>query len=177
VLVRVIAVLVIAGVLAVSLVSKLRSPAAFSRFRTGVQRLAVVPTGYATPAAVAAVAGELVTLLLVLVPATAALGLLLAGTVFAIFAGTLARAVARGAATSCHCFGATRDNVSARHVARTCLLAVLGYGAGALSLATDSSYLSADAPTVIVAVAVAAVAVTALVYLDELLWLFGRSAR
>jgi hypothetical protein len=177
VLVLAVAVLTIAGVLALSLVSKLRSAAAFRRFRAGVDELGVVPSRLAAPAAVAAVAGEVVTLGLVVVPATAALGLFVAGTVFAVFALILVRAVAKGAATSCHCFGATKDKVAARHVVRTALLAVLAYAAGGLSLAAHSSYLAADFPTAIIAVAIAGVVVAAVVYLDELLWLFGNSAR
>lgn len=172
-----IAVLIVAGVLVFSLVAKLRSATAFRRFGTGVEELGVVPRRLAPAAAVAAVAGEVVTLALVVVPATAALGLLVAGTIFAVFALVLVRTVASGAATSCHCFGATKDSVSARHVARTSLLAVLAYAAGGLSLATRSSYLAADFPTVIIAVAVAGAAVAAIVHLDELMWLFGGSAR
>jgi hypothetical protein len=177
VLVLSVAVLTIAGVLVLSLVSKLRSAAAFHRFRTGVDDLGVIPARLATSAAVAAVAGEVVTLGLVIVPATAALGLFVAGTVFAVFALVLVRAIAKGAASSCHCFGATKDKVSARHVVRTSLLAVLAYAAGGLSSAAHSSYLSADFPTAIVAVSVAGVVVAAVVYLDELMWLFGKSAR
>lgn len=177
VLVLSIAVLTIAGVLVVSLVSKLRSAAAFRRFCAGVVELGVIPARLATSAAVATVAGELVTLGLLVVPATAALGLFVAGTVFAIFAFTLLRAVAKGAATSCHCFGATADTVSKRHVARTSLLAVLAYAGGVFSSTAHSSYLSANVPTAIVAVAVAGVVVAAVVYLDELMWLFGSSTR
>jgi hypothetical protein len=176
-LVLFVAVLTVAGVLVLSVVSKLRSAAAFRRFRAGVDDLGVIPSRLAAPAAVAAVAGEVVTLGLVVVPATTAVGLFVAGTVFAVFAFILLRAVAGGAATSCHCFGATKDKVSVRHVARTSLLAVLAYAAGGLSWAAPSSYLSADFPTAIGAVAIAGVVVAAVVYLDELMWLFGNSAR
>jgi hypothetical protein len=169
-------VLTVIGVLVVSLVSKLRSGAAFRQFRTGLGELGVVPVRLTTATAVAGLAGELLTLGLVVVPATATVGLFVAGTVFAVFALTLSRAVAKGAATSCHCFGARKDKVSARHVVRTSLLAVLAYASGVLS-ATHSSYLSADLPTTIIAVAVAVVTVAAVVYLDELMWLFGSSAR
>ena len=172
-----VAVLTVAGVLVFSLAPKLRSAAAFRRFSAGVEDLGVVPGRLATAAAAAAVAGELVTLALVVVPATAALGLFVAGTIFAVFALVLVRAIVKGAATSCHCFGATKDKVAARHVVRTALLALLAYAAGGLSVATHSSYLAADLPTAIIAVAVAGVVVAAVVYLDELLWLFGNSAR
>jgi hypothetical protein len=172
-----VAVLIVAGVLAFSLVSKLRSATAFRRFGTGVEDLGVVPRRLARPAALAAAVGEAVTLALVVIPATTPLGLFLAGTVFAVFALILVRAIANGAATSCHCFGATKDKVSARHVARTSLLAVLAYAAGGLSLAAHASYLVPDLPATIVAVAIAGTVVAAVVHLDELLWLFGTSAR
>jgi hypothetical protein len=171
-----VAVLTIAGVLVVSLLAKLRSATAFRRFRDGVGELGV-PARVGTVAAVAAVVGESVTLGLVVVPATAAIGLFAAGSIFTIFALVLWRAIARGTAASCHCFGATKDNVSARHVARTSALAVLAYAAGVLDAAAGPSYLSADFPTAVVTVAVSGVTVAAVVYLDELLWLFGGSAR
>lgn len=171
-----VAVLTIAGVLAVSLLSKLRSATAFRRFRDGVVDLGI-PARLGTTAAIAAVVGESVTLGLVVVPATAAIGLFAAGSIFVVFALVLWRAVARGAAVSCHCFGATKDTVSARHVARTCALAVLAYAAGVLDAAAYPSYVSSDPPTAIVAVAVSGVAVAAVVYLDELMWLFGGSPR
>ncbi|GAA3925604.1 MauE/DoxX family redox-associated membrane protein [Actinoplanes auranticolor] len=171
-----VAVLTIAGVLAVSLVSKVRSATAFRRFRDGVGDLGI-PARLGTTAAVAAVLGESVTLGLVVVPATAAIGLFAAGSLFAILALVLWRAVARGTAASCHCFGSTKDTVAARHVARTGALAVLAYAAGVLDAAAYPSYLSSDPPAAIVAVAVSGVAVAAVVYLDELMWLFGGSPR
>jgi hypothetical protein len=163
-------------VLAVSLVSKLRSATAFRRFRDGLGDLGV-PARLGTTAAVAAVLGESVTLGLVVVPATAVIGLFAAGSLFVAFALVLGRAVAQGTAASCHCFGATKDNVSARHVARTGALAVLAYAAGVLDAAAYPWHLFADPPTALVAVAVSAVAVAAVVHLDELTWLFGGSPR
>ena len=68
--------------------------------------------------------------ILLIAVAVAAIGLFAAGSIFVVFALVLWRAVARGAAVSCHCFGATKDTVSVRHVARTCALAVLAYAAG-----------------------------------------------
>ncbi|GAA1828674.1 hypothetical protein GCM10009682_54590 [Luedemannella flava] len=176
-LVVLVVVLTVAAVLLISLVSKLRSATAFGEFRDGINDLRVVPRRLAAHAAVAAVAGELVTLGLVLVPATTVPGLFVAGTLFAVFAGVLSRAVIRGAGTSCHCFGATKDVVSARHVARTALLALLAYGAGALSWVAHRSYPPTDVPTAVIAVAVAGVLVVAVVYLDAVMWLFGSSAR
>ena len=171
-----VAVLTIAGVLIVSLLSKLRSATAFRRFRDGLGELGI-PARLGTTAAVAAVVGESVTLGLVVIPATAAIGLFAAGSIFVIFAVVLWRAVARGTAATCHCFGVTNDNVSPRHVARTSALAVLAYAAGVLDAAAQPSYLSSDPPTAIVAVAVSGVALAAVVYLDELMWLFGGSRR
>jgi hypothetical protein len=173
VLVLSVAVLTIAGVLVVSLFSKLRSVPAFHRFRAGVGELGIP----ATAGAVAAVLGELATLGLLVVPATTTPGLFVAGSIFAIFALTLLRAVARGAATGCHCFGATTDRVSARHVARTSLLALLAYAAGVLGATAHSSYLTAGLPAAVAAVAISGVVVAAVVYLDELIWLFGSSSR
>lgn len=171
------AVLTVASVLIVSTVSKLRSPGAYRRFRDGVVDLGAVPVRLAGIAAVAAVAGELATLGVVAVPATAAAGLLVAGVVFTVFTVVLARAVTRGAATGCHCFGATAETVAVRHVVRTGFLALLAFAGGVLGLTAPAPFTWTAAPATVAAVAVAALVVAIVVYLDEIVWLFGRSTR
>jgi hypothetical protein len=172
-----VAVLTVAAVLLVSTASKLRSRDAYERFRTGVVDLGAVPGRLAGTAAVAVIGAELTVLALVVVPVSAAIGLLAAGAVFTGFALVLARAVTRGAATGCHCFGASSGTVAVRHVVRTGFLALLALAGGTAGLTADLADVWVPAPATVLVVAVSALVVAVVVYLDEIVWLFGGSAR
>ena len=97
--------------------------------------------------------------------------------VFTVFAVVLARAVTRGAATGCHCFGATTETVAVRHVVRTGFLALLAFAGGAVGVTAPAPHPWTAAPATVAAVAVAALVVATVVYLDEIVWLFGRPTR
>ena len=167
--------LTVFGVLVVSLVSTLRSRAALAAFVAGVRELGVVPARLAGIVAAGAVCAELAIVVLLVVPGTTGFGLLAPTALFAVYAVALARAVRRGLDTSCHCFGAGDATVALRHVVRAAALSV-GSLAGALValLGGMDVIRPAGAPATLVAFVVAGACVAAAVWVDELVWLFGR---
>jgi hypothetical protein len=161
----------IMGTLAISLIGKIRSRAAFSEFAAAVAGLRVVPEGWATAVAVGSVASEVFVLLLL--PVGPAAGLAAAAVLFAGFTTALALAIRRGARVACHCFGASQTPVAPRHVLRSGLLTALACGASVYSLAAAAPSLGGiEPPQMLVAVTAAGIAVVALVRLDDLVWLF-----
>jgi hypothetical protein len=170
-------VFLIAGVLAVSLVSKLRSRSSLRAFATGLGELRVLPAGLARPVAGAAVVAEAAALGLLLWPGTAIAGLGLAVLLFGGFTTALVLAVRRGSQAGCRCFGATSAPVAWRHVARSGALGAAALVALAAQLVEATRPLTGiGGPQTVVAVGVAAMGVGALVWLDELAWLFGKAA-
>lgn len=167
-------VLLIAGVLAVSLLGKLRSRASLRAFAAGLGELRVLPRMPARPVAGATVAAEALTLGLLLWPATAVAGSAVAVLLFGGFTTALVVAVRRGSRAGCQCFGATSAPVAWRHVARSG-----GLGAAALvvlvaQLATGQPPLAgAGVAQLVAAAGLAVVGAGVLVWLDELAWLFG----
>jgi hypothetical protein len=169
-------VLLIAGVLAVSLVSKLRSRSSLRAFATGLDELRVLPAGLARPVAGAAIAAEAATLGLLLWPGTATAGLGLALLLFGGFTTALVLAVRRGSRAGCQCFGASSPPVAWRHVARSGALGAAALVALAAQFVEATRPLSGvGGPQMVVAAGAAALGVGALVWLDELAWLFGRT--
>lgn len=167
------AIFLFAGTLVVSSVSKIRSRAHFRAFTGAVAGMGVVTGRWAGPAAIAAVAGELSVLAMLLWPPTAVAGLAAATALFAGFTVVLARAVRRDAGVSCHCFGASRSPVAWRHVARAGLLCAVAAGALVGAAATPVVPIThIEAWQALIAVVAAGAGVAALVWLDELAWLF-----
>ena len=160
------------GVLAVSLLSKLTSSRAFNDFVEGVAILAGVRRATARILATTAASCEFIVAAGLLFRSTRGGALAAAAALFAVFTVVIARAVRAGRKTSCHCFGASSEDVAWRHVGRTLLLAVGAAAAWAVARSTNPDTVSANTETV-VALAIAAVLTTALVAIDHLAWLFG----
>ncbi|MBO3737440.1 MauE/DoxX family redox-associated membrane protein [Actinoplanes flavus] len=167
--VTVICILLLTGVLAISLISKLRSRAGFTAFAGAVVDFGLAPRHRARPVAAAAVAAEMIVVAALFRPSGATVGLALAAALFAVFTVALATAVRRGSRAGCHCFGASSAPVSRRHVLRAALLCAVATGA----LAGPADPLTGlTGPQALAAAAVAAIGVAALAWLDEIVWLF-----
>src|SRR4051812_20209692 len=98
----------------------------FREFTLIVARYLAVPVGVARPAAVAVAGLETAAVLLLLVPGSAKAGAMLAILLLLGFAGTMARALARGERElDCGCmYGALRQRVRWELVARNIVLAL-----------------------------------------------------
>jgi hypothetical protein len=169
------AVLVSAGVLAVSLVATARDGG-----RSGLVA-AVVELRLLRPAAArvvvpAVLALEVALVVGLLLPVRAAFALAAAACLFAGYALALALAVRRGADAGCHCFGASGERVARRHVVRTAVLAVLAAaGAAVDAVAGARAWPAPLAPGEWALAAVTALVVVGVVVrLDDLAWLFAR---
>lgn len=130
----------IAIVFALAVAGKLVGAGAFGEFVTSVRRLTSAPQPWIVPLARATVAGELATVLLVLlpVPAAGALGCLLALLLTLAFSSTIVATLSRGAAPPCRCFGRSTTPVGRRHLVRNGLLIVIAAAGLIGAIAGDS---------------------------------------
>jgi len=112
----------ISGVFLLAAAGKLRGRAAFEAFAGSVAVFSGLGSGRARTAAILLAAAEPVVAVLVLVPATALVGLIGAAALLAAFTVALVRAVRRKVRTPCHCFGADAAPVEWRHVVRNAVL-------------------------------------------------------
>ncbi|HZN71741.1 MAG TPA: MauE/DoxX family redox-associated membrane protein [Micromonosporaceae bacterium] len=170
----------IVTVFATSSASKVHSRRAFADFRrsTRVMFTALVGARFATAAAAAVIAwavvvAEMVTVSLVVFPATAAAGFGLACVVLVGLSMAMAATVRSRQAVSCRCFGASAVPVKSWHLWRNALLlavAVGGLVAGAVK--PDGSVT----PTAsVIAVAVGVVVAVLLIRFDDLVELLRPS--
>ncbi|GLH98167.1 MauE/DoxX family redox-associated membrane protein [Phytohabitans aurantiacus] len=166
------AILTVSGVLAISIISKVRTRAGFEAFADAITGLRVSSARWSRPMAVAAIAAETVVLALVVWPAGAPVGLAAAVLLFGTFTVVLARAVRLGSTSGCHCFGPTSAPVAWRHVMRSGFLATASLAGLLGMIALPSVSLgSLDPPLILAAASAAGVAVVVLVWLDDLTWL------
>ena len=166
-------IILIIGVLAVSLYSKVRTRAHLREFANAVAELRIVPVGWAGSVAAMAVAAEAVVLVLLAWPRSSVLGLAAATLLFGGFAIALSIALRRGTRVGCHCFGASNTPVSGRHVARSGALCVVALGALCCAFfLPDDPLTGLNPPTALVAVTGSGVIVSVLVWLDDVAWLF-----
>ncbi|RZT82972.1 methylamine utilization protein MauE [Micromonospora violae] len=166
-------ILTLAGVLAISVIGKVRNRLSFQAFAEAITELRVSPARWSRPVAAASIAAEVAVLTLVLWPGGAAVGLAVAVLLFGAFAWALARAVRRGSAAGCHCFGPSETPVAWRHVGRSGFLAAAAAGALVGTVAHPGLSLAGlTPPQFILALALAGVIITTLVRLDDLTWLF-----
>ncbi len=167
--------LLLAGVFLVSAAGKLRSRAAFAGFAETTARLGGVPAALSAPVAAVVAAAEAVTVVLLVLPvlplardavpaATALVGFLPAGALLLAFTIVLVAALLRGAATPCRCFGRAQEPVAWRHVWRNLVLLICA----AVGAAGASSAAQVAPPAAALCLLGAAVAVGAVVLLDDL---------
>ncbi|ETK34756.1 MauE/DoxX family redox-associated membrane protein [Microbispora sp. ATCC PTA-5024] len=164
--------LVLTGVFLISVLTKLRTREAFGEFTTAVRRLGGLPTGLGTPAAVAVVAVEAGTVVMLAAPGLdgdGRPGLLLAGGLLLGFAVVLATALRRGTTGPCRCLGGSDEPIGRRHVARNVVLVACAVAGAAATSATAATPVAA--PAAALCLLGASVAVGAVVLLDDLLHL------
>ncbi|MEU8660838.1 MauE/DoxX family redox-associated membrane protein [Actinoplanes philippinensis] len=157
-------------VFAVSAVTKLRGRAAFTAFRASVADMRVVPGPLAGPVAAGVVATEAAIPVLLLAPATADAGLVLAVLLLAAFSAGIARVLATGTAASCRCFGVSAAPFGRHHLYRNGALALTA----AAGLAWPAS--ATDPAGSAIVAGVAAVAALTVVMLDDIVELFRSPA-
>ncbi|MEO3874366.1 MauE/DoxX family redox-associated membrane protein [Nonomuraea sp. B12E4] len=114
-----------------AVVGKTRSRQGFAEFHDSVAAIGPrwLPAG---PAAVAVVAGEAATVVLLAVPGTRLPGYALAAVLLIVFCAGIARAVLARQSVRCQCFGATGGLLGPRHLVRNGLLVAVAV-AGALA--------------------------------------------
>lgn len=140
ILIAIVAQALVASVLAVSLVSKVRGRIAFQRFVATISAFNLFSKRFSKAAAVVAIAVELTIIgLLLAEPGStrATLGLGAAFTLLAAYSLSLVSVLARGLETSCNCFGSTDHTVSLYDIGRN--LAIMGSCVGGIVTGADSS--------------------------------------
>ncbi|MGX7824648.1 MauE/DoxX family redox-associated membrane protein [Actinokineospora sp. 24-640] len=113
-------------VFAASAVGKLRGRAAFAAFVQATAALAPLAGRYSAPLAGAVVAAEVGIVVLLAVPATAAVGLAAALVLLSAFTAAIALALRRGSSAPCRCFGGSGGDrpVGTSDLARNAVLAL-----------------------------------------------------
>jgi hypothetical protein len=160
----------VAVVFAISAVGKLRTAAVRAAFRRSLADMAVLPARAVGPVSAAVPIAEAAAVVLLVLPATAVFGSVLALGLLAAFTTGIAVVLKRGTRAGCLCFGTTERPYGRRHLIRNGLLA-----AAALAGAVASGP-STDLPAALIAIAAGAIAAFVLVTFDELLDLFGTPA-
>lgn len=168
--------LLLVGVFLVSVAGKLRTRRSFAGFTEATARLGRLPARFAAPAAVAVVAAEAGTAVLLALPvlprdagigpAVGVAGFAAAGALLLVFTVALTAALLRGAATPCRCFGSAAEPIAWRHVARNFVLTACA-AAGAFSAAYGGAEPISPAAAALCLLG-AAVAVGAVTLLDDL---------
>lgn len=155
---------VVGVVFLVALVGKLRDPASF---RSALRGFRVVPRHLERPTAFVVLATEAAVVLLLLVRASAPVGLALAAVLLTGFAAGMARVVARGDRVPCGCFGRSAAPIGRAHIARNALLATASAAGAVAGLAPPAAPLHGPVLLVLPLFALALVAV--LLLTDQLL--------
>jgi hypothetical protein len=150
----------LAVVMLVAVVSKLRGRGALRTFAASLRGLPVVPAGRERPVGGAVVAAEAAAAALLLAPSPALVraGLALSAAILAVFAVVIAAALRRGQAVPCRCLGSADAVIGRSQLVRDVLLLAValsaavatpagpwgtppGAGAGALLLALAAGTL------------------------------------
>lgn len=160
----------LAVVLGISAAGKLRNGAVRAAFRRSVREMAVLPAGAVGPVAVAVPIGEALAAVMLVVPATAVAGCVLALALLAAFTAGIVVVLRRGTAASCLCFGMSERPYGARHLARNTFLGAVALAGAALSGG------SVEPLAALIAIVAAMIAASVVVTLDELLDLFSTPA-
>jgi Methylamine utilisation protein MauE len=160
-------------VFATSAFGKVRGRPAWSGFLQSVRDLRLVPARWVDAVAVTVVGGEAAVVLLLAVPATAAVGFALAGALFATFTVAIIVTLRRGVTAARRCFGSTALPLGRRHELRNGLLLTVA-ALGALSRSAPPS--SPHPSGLVVAVASGLIGAAFLMFFDEIVELFAPAA-
>lgn len=156
----------LAGVFVVSLISKVRSRAAYAEFRRSVVEWRVLPRRWSARAAAGVVAGEAGVVLLLALPWTVLVGFVAGALLLAAFTVGMWMTLRRGRSATCRCFGAAKTRLGMAHVVRNLLLvAVCVTGTVAAMVAAGPP---PNAPGSVLTMSVAAVGVLFVVRFDDI---------
>lgn len=158
------------GVFAVSIGSKLLPRAAFADFVAATARLTGAGVRRAKPLAVASVAAEVAVVIALVVPALVPWGFAVGIGLLGVFSAAIAGSLRRGQRASCRCFGASSSPLGAQHVVRNVVLVAFGALGIIASLRGETSPLELGPACVVAFAALIGVALTA--RLDDLIGLF-----
>lgn len=164
--------LLVLGVFAVSASAKLRSREAFAAFVGSVRAMKLVPARRARATAVAVALAEAAVVVLLLVPPLAPAGFALAIGLLVVFVGATVIMLRRGTVAPCRCFGRSSETYGPAHLVRNGILLLVA-SAGLLG-SPPASY---DVGAVAVSAFTALCGMLLVVFLVDLVSLFGSSAR
>jgi hypothetical protein len=162
--------LLLAVTFATAAASKVRSSRSFEAFADSLGTLGLLPPAGVVPIAIALVATEAVTVALLLLPTTAAVGLALAALLLAAFSVVILVVTRAGMRASCRCFGASTRPLSYPHVARNALLAAGAAFAGLSAIASPPPH--PEPAGIVIAAAAALAAALLTVRFDDVVELF-----
>ncbi|GAA2395002.1 hypothetical protein Cme02nite_55090 [Catellatospora methionotrophica] len=158
-------------VFTVSVVGKVRTRAAFSEFTDSLYGFGQPTAAAARLLAAATVLAEAAIVGLTVLSATFRWGLLIAAGVLLVFVVAIVRALRRGLAPSCRCFGSGVSRMSRIHVVRNLLLTVIALtGLLTAAIGTRAALNPAGAG---LAVCCGAMAAVVLIHLDDIAALFA----
>jgi hypothetical protein len=152
-------------VLLASSAAKLRGRQALRALADSLVALRLVRTASARRVALALAVAESATVVLLMAPASRAVGFAAAAVLLTVLTAGVAVVLARGATAPCRCFGASETSLSARHLVRNVLLVA----AAVLGLLSPSGYPAGA----LVAVAAGVVAGILVTVLDDVVALFS----
>lgn len=165
---------VVGFVMALAVIGKLTGRERWRGFQASLDGLGWIPRGWRPVVASLVVIAEASVLVLLLVPATAAVGLTLGGLLLLGMSVAVLAARRAGREVRCHCFGSDAGPIGRAGLARNALL-VLVCGAG---LAASSVPTALPGPvTGGVVLGLAGIAATALAYPGELAFVLTPLAR
>lgn len=160
-------------VFAAAVTGKIR-PADFAGFVASLAPIRWIGAAARRPAAVATVAAEAATILLLWIPGTTVAGYLLAVGALAAFTATLVTGLRQGTSLRCRCFGYDAGPVRPHHVARNLGLGVVAV----LGLATAATTMMVTDPAGwAIAALVGAVAGLVTIRWDDLAFLLSSPTR
>jgi hypothetical protein len=150
----------------VALVGKVRGRAAYTEFRRSVIEWRVLPRRWSAVVAAAAVTGEAVVVLLLMLPASVQVGFVAGALLLAAFTTGVIRMLRLGRPARCRCFGASTVTLSGAHVVRNAML--IGLCVTGAVAATGAGGSSLTVPGAVLALSAAAVGVLFVVRFDDL---------
>ncbi len=163
---------VVGLVFAVAVFSKVRGPGAYREFASWLAGLPV-PLAGSRGLPVVLAAAEAAVVVLVAVPGVAPAGLGLAAAILAVMVTGTVVIMSRGARVSCRCFGSSQSLLGTRHLVRDGVLLAVAV-TGAAASAFGSGREAASLAGIVLSLAAALTAATFVVFLDDLMALFGR---
>lgn len=159
---------ILALVFAIAFISKVRSASAFGEFASALNAIGWLPRPGRAAAARLIPLSEAAVVVLLVVPATVALGFGLGGLLLAGFTVVTGAEVANGRQVQCRCFGAGSAPIGPAQIARNVVLLAVSLAGLAIE---PISHGHATGAALVLALGLAVLAAVALVRWDDLVYL------